>query len=104
MGLVTMNNDVGEERLDDAVLDTDDEFDEDDDGEEFVDTVILSETSLIETVDDTTAEVNVEKLIADIEKSDAEEVAHKKEVRLRLEEFAEQRSLEDTYAFEFDKD
>lgn len=99
-----MNNDVGKEIPDDAELDTDDELDEDDDGEDFVDTVILSETSLIETVDDITAEINVEKLIADMEGSDAEDVAHKKEVRLRLEELAEQRSLEDTYAFEFDKD
>lgn len=57
-------------------------------------------------VADTSAEINVEKLIADFEKSDAEIAARKKEIRRRLEELAEAKSLslDDTFAIDFDDD
>jgi hypothetical protein len=79
-----------------------DEFDlaEDD---ELAETVVLPEDSLTDNVGDASVEINVEQLIADIEQSDDEVSARKKEVRRRLEELAENKSFEDTYAIEFDK-
>lgn len=79
-----------------------DEFDlaEDD---ELAETVVLPEDSLTDNVGDASVEINVEQLIADIEQSDDEVSARKKEVRRRLEELAENKSFEDTYAIEFDE-
>jgi hypothetical protein len=79
-----------------------DEFDlaEDD---ELAETVVLPEDSSTDNVGDASVEINVEQLIADIEQSDDEVSARKKEVRRRLEELAENKSFEDTYAIEFDK-
>jgi hypothetical protein len=79
-----------------------DEFDlaEDD---ELAETVVLPEDSLTDNVGDASVEINVEQLIADLEQSDDEVSARKKEVRRRLEELAENKSFEDTYAIEFDK-
>jgi hypothetical protein len=49
---------------------------------------------------DVSMEVNVEKLMAEMEKTEADDVARKKEIRRRLEEIQESRSLEDTYSFD----
>ena len=72
--------------------------------DELTDTVVLSESEAVATdnVGDVSVEINVEQLIADIEAENDEEVAKKKAVRLRLEELAEEKSFEDTYAIEFD--
>jgi len=74
--------------------------------EELTETAVLSESEMVSTdnVGDASVEINVEELIADIEESGDEFSAHKKEVRRRLEELAEQQSLEDTYAVDFDDD
>ena len=78
--------------------------DDDDEGSnDFTDTVVLSEDSLL--VDDvSTAEINVEKLIEEVAKADNAEAARKKEVRRRLEELAERKLLDDTFSMEFDAD
>ena len=72
--------------------------------DELADTVVLPESEAVSTdnVGDVSVEINVEQLIADIESEDDEEVAKKKAVRLKLEELAEEKSFEDTYAIEFD--
>jgi hypothetical protein len=88
----------------DAVLDDDsDDFDDEDD-DEFGDTTVLSDTIATDNVGDVSVEINVEQLIADVEKSDEMDAARKREIRRRLEELAEKRSFEDTFAMEFDKD
>jgi hypothetical protein len=91
-----MNNEKGESRVDD---DDDGEFD---DNDEFGDTVVLKDTDFSDTDDDNSTEINVEALIADFEGTPAEVAARKKEIRRRLEEMAEDKSFEDTYAIDFD--
>jgi hypothetical protein len=93
-----MNNEVGDVNPDVE----DEEFDEfaDDD---MVETVVLPETDLTDNVGDASVEINVEQLIADIEGTDDEVSARKKEIRRRLEEMAEEKSFEDTYAIEFEE-
>jgi hypothetical protein len=83
--------------------------DEDDDDfvdsveDDMADTVVIPETDATDNVGDASVEINVEQLIADIEKSDDEVSARKKEIRRRLEDIVEDGSYEDTYAIEFDK-
>ena len=72
--------------------------------DELAETVVLPEDSSTDNVGDASVEINVEQLIADIEQSDDEVSARKKEVRRRLEELAENSSFEDTYAIEFDEE
>ncbi len=67
-------------------------------------TVVLPESTTTDNVGDASVEINVEELIADIEGTEEKISEHKKEVRRKLEELAEDQSLEDTYAIEFDKD
>lgn len=83
--------------------DVDADFDSED---ELADTVTFPESEGVSTdnVGDVSVEINVEQLIADIEAENDEEAAKKKAVRLKLEELAEERSFEDTYAVEFDSD
>lgn len=53
-----------------------------------------------------TAEINVEKLVAKIDATDADETAHKREIREKLEALNEQRDdkFGSTYNFDLDKD
>lgn len=81
----------------------DDDFDEFEDDDELDDTIVISEPDATDNVGDASVEINVEELIADIEGADAKVSARKKEVRRRLEELADQKSFEDTYAIEFDE-
>ncbi|MDH5345810.1 MAG: hypothetical protein OEW59_08615 [Gammaproteobacteria bacterium] len=93
-----MINDAGNTKPDD---DEDlDEFEDDD----LTDTTVLSDSEGTDNVGDASVEINVERLIADFEKSDAQLSARRKEVRRRLEELAEMKALEDTFAFDFDDD
>lgn len=94
-----MNSEVGEARPEV----------EDDEAAEFGDdqlaeTVVLPESDATDNVGDASVEINVEELIADIEQSDEQVSARQKEVRRRLEELAEERSLEDTFAIDFDEE
>jgi len=59
-----------------------------------------------DTMVDISAELNVEELVAKLESIDPNEVAHKREVRRRLEELREQRDsdLDSTFNFSLDDD
>lgn len=84
----------------------DDDLDEEDVNEPGPDdTVVISEDfDNDDDVGETTAEVNVENLIAELEASGDNDVARKKEIRRRLEEMAEEKSFEDTYAIDLGED
>lgn len=94
-----MNSEADKNDLEEA----DDDLDESG-GDDFTDTVVMSETDDSDNVGDTSVEINVEQLIADFEKSDKEASARKMAIRRRLEELAEQKALEDTFAIDFDED
>ena len=70
--------------------------------DDMADTVVLPESEATDNVGDASVEINVEELVATIEQEGDEVSSRKKEVRRRLEELAEEGSLEDTYAVEFD--
>lgn len=82
----------------------DDETRDDFDDTESVETAVLSEPVVTDNVGDVSVEINVEELIADIESENDEDAARKKEVRRRLEEMAEEKSFEDTYAIDLDEE
>ena len=66
-------------------------------------TVVLDDTvTLTDNVGDVSVEINVEELLADIEATNDKDVHRKKEIRRRLEEMAEEKSFEDTYAIDVD--
>lgn len=65
-------------------------------------TVVMSEDSFDDG--DISMEVNVESLVKELDRSNVDDAARKKEVRRKLEELAEEQSFEDTYAVEFDND
>lgn len=82
----------------DSEPEDDDEDIEDFDGEE---TIVMSSADEDDDDDlDVSMEVNVEKLMAEMEKTKSDDVERKKEIRRRLEEIQEQRSIEDTYSFD----
>jgi hypothetical protein len=98
-----MNSDTGNPKPTNA----DEEFVEEEFEEEAAasedTTVILDETGVLtDNVGDVSVEINVEELIADIEATEDEDAHRKKEIRRRLEEMAEEKSFEDTYAVDFD--
>ena len=102
-----MNVEIGDPKKSDDEFDVEDELDEDedeDDGEESEDTtVVLDDTGLFtDNVGDVSVEINVEELIAELEATDDKDVARRKAIRRRLEELAEERALDDTYAMDFD--
>lgn len=76
--------------------------DDDDEVEEFEgdETIVMSSDDDDDDDLDVSMEVNVEKLMAEMEKTKADDIERKKEIRRRLEEIQEQRSLEDTYSFD----
>ena len=60
-----------------------------------------------ETIIDLTGELGVDDLVSRSSKSDPDEIAHRREVRRRLEEIAERRNsdlLDDTFNFNLDDD
>lgn len=65
-------------------------------------TVVMSEDSFDDA--DVSMEVNVEGIVKEFENSQTDDLGKKKEVRRKLEEIAESKSFEDTYAVEFDED
>ena len=71
-------------------------------GDDMAETVVLPESESTDNVGDASVEINVEELIADFEGRDDEVSERKLEVRRKLEEMAEEKSLDDTYAIEFD--
>jgi len=74
-------------------------------GAAFESTAVLPESdSVTDNVGDVSVEINVEELIADIEASEDKDAARKREIRRRLEEVVEDRSLVDTYAIDIEED
>lgn len=61
-----------------------------------------------DNVGDISVEINVEELVANIEAADSSDIAHKREVRRRLEELEERRrendDLDSTYNFDLNDD
>ena len=59
-----------------------------------------------DTLIDVSGELQVEELVAKLESYDPDEVAHRREVRRRLEEISERRSqdLDSTFNFDLDDD
>jgi hypothetical protein len=98
-----MNGEV-ESKAGDPDSNVDDETRDDFDETESVETAVLSDPVITDNVGDVSVEINVEELIADIESENDEDAARKKEVRRRLEEVAEEQSLEDTYAIDLNDD
>ena len=98
-----MNGEV-ESKAGDPNSNVDGETRDDFDETESVETAVLSEPVITDNVGDVSVEINVEELIADIESENDEDAARKKEIRRRLEEVAEEQSLEDTYAIDLNDD
>ena len=94
-----MNSEV-ESKAGNPDSNVDDETRDDFDDTESVETAVLTEPVITDNVGDVSVEINVEELIADIESENDEDAARKKEVRRRLEEMAEEKSFEDTYAID----
>ena len=92
-----MNNKVDDVELEEANADID-EFDE----EEISGTIDIPEKEVSETADDAFINSSDEERIPDIESSDDKDVARKKEVRRKLEDLVEEKSVVDTYAIDFD--
>ena len=81
------------------------ELDEDLASEEIVDeTVVLTETEFTDNVGDVSVEINVEELVAKVEAEQDDDAKRKKEIRQKLEEIAEEKGFEETYAIEYDDD
>ena len=94
-----MNNEV-DSKAGDPDSNVDDTERNDFDDEESVESTVLSEPQITDNVGDVSVEINVEELIADIENENDEDSARKKEIRRRLEDMAEEKSFEDTYAID----
>ena len=92
-----MNSELGEVRSADDGDDVDELADD-----ELAETVVLPESEDTDNVGDASVEINVEELIADFEGTADEVSQRKREIRRRLEEMAEDKSLDDTYAIDFD--
>lgn len=74
----------------------------DDDAEEFSgdETIVMDSDDDDDDELDVSMEVNVEKLMAEMDKTKKGDIERKKEIRRRLEEIQEQRNIEDTYSFD----
>jgi len=96
------DDDLDDEVADDESDDSDSDDDDFDDLDEEVgtQTVVIADDTFSET--DISMEVNVEKLVAEFEKSQNRDARRKAEIRRRLEELAESRELDDTFAIDFD--
>ena len=95
-----MHGDIGNGRFD---VDDDDDLDSTDDSD---DVMLSDDDDDDENVGDISVEINVEELVAKIERGEGDVAAHRREVRRRLEEIEEQRrearELDSTYNFNLD--
>jgi len=98
-----MSNEAGS-KLGDSNSTVEDEILDTDDNSELGETTVLNEPAITDNVGDVSVEINVEELIANIESENDEDAARKKEIRRRLEEVAEEKSFEDTYAIDLGND
>ena len=82
--------------------DVDDDNLEDIDDEIMTEKVVLTEKEATDKVGDASVEINDEELNSKIEQTADEVSERKKKVRRRLEELAESKAFDDTFAVEFD--
>ena len=92
-----MNNKVDDADAEETNADID-EFDE----EEISGAIDIPESDVSDNVDDAFIDSSVEELIPELDSSDDKDAARKKEVRRKLEELVEEKSVVDTYAIDFD--
>jgi hypothetical protein len=95
--MIAANGDKNEDDFDDT---------EDDTLEEDLDEDAMPDIGG-ETIIDLTGELGVDELVSRSSKTNPDELAHKREVRRRLEEIAERRNsdlLDDTFNFNLDDD
>lgn len=98
-----MNSDIGDPKRMNSEAEFDDDDFEEEEAESEDTTVVLDETgAFTDNVGDVSVEINVEELIAELEGLEDKDAHRKKEIRRRLEELAEERDLDDTYAIDFD--
>jgi len=73
--------------------------------DESTETVVLTEID-DDGIGDTSLEINIEKLVAELEASDEQDVHRRAEIRHKLEELREQREqeLDSTYNINLDED
>jgi hypothetical protein len=93
-----MKTDAGRVENEEIDDETDDEIDEAGDGAH-ADTIVMTEMPLTDGGADT-AEIQVDKLIAQVESQSEKDILRKKKVRQRLEEWSEEMSHEDTFAYD----
>ena len=95
-----MHGDIGSGRF---VDDVDDDIDATDDSG---DVMLSDDDDDDDNIGDISVEINVEELVAKIERGEGDVAAHRREVRRRLDEIEEQRraarELDNTYNFNFD--
>jgi hypothetical protein len=93
-----IKDDIPVDELDDEI-ENDDLDDDDDDVEDMDDD---------DNIGDISVEINVEELVAKLEATNRDDVAHKREIRRRLEELEEMRraskDLDSTFNFDLDDD
>jgi len=95
--------DADDENLEDEDLEDEDLEDEDLEEDDIgARTIVMSDDDDDFSDADISMEVNVEKLVAQFEKAEATDIHRRAEIRRRLEELAEEGSLDDTYAIDFD--
>ena len=68
------------------------------------DTAVLSEAEFTDNVGDVSVEINVEELVKKVEAEQSKDASAKKAIRERLEDIAEDKDFESTYAIEFDNE
>jgi hypothetical protein len=95
-----MHGDIGNGRFEDEI---DDDLDSTDDSD---DVMLSDDDDDNDNVGDISVEINVEELVAKIERGEGDMAAHRREVRRRLEEIEEQRraarELDSTFNFNLD--
>ena len=105
LGVCDMNSEIGDPKaaedaaIDDEALDPAEETVVMDEEE----TVVLEDHEATDNVGDVSVEINVEELVAEIEANEDKEAHRKKEIRQKLEDLAEEKSFEDTYAIDLDE-
>jgi predicted FMN-binding regulatory protein PaiB len=68
------------------------------------DTAVLSEAEFTDNVGDVSVEINIEELVKKVEAEQNKDASAKKAIRQRLEDIAEDKDFESTYAIEFDNE
>ncbi len=89
-------------KIQEAEFEDDDDLDDTDSDDDEVALLAGDDDDDSDNVGDVSVEINVEALLAELEESGEMGSARKKEIRRRLEEMAEEKSFEDTYAIDFD--